>query len=216
MGSVILRRSRRIWPADETFLPFVGQILHCALFRMTDRARINQNPYEFPASAENTRWILARPGGRSAGWQRQARLGDGRVAVILVVPCRGRERPRIAGRMPCATTFCGVRVAASRPKALGMAVAPACLWRAPDTDPAAIPTLRVRRPPEPALNACTQRRTRNAAMAAQTPQSSVAHRMPATQQAIAKTFGLDDATRHSRPAATRRRETFYIGIGMSP
>ncbi len=31
--SVILRRSRRIWPPDETFLPFVTQILHCAALR---------------------------------------------------------------------------------------------------------------------------------------------------------------------------------------
>ncbi len=31
--SVILRRSRRIWPPDETFLPFVTQILHGAALR---------------------------------------------------------------------------------------------------------------------------------------------------------------------------------------
>ncbi len=45
MASVILRRSRRIWPSNETFLPLTAQILRCA---QDDKrgARINPNPYQ--------------------------------------------------------------------------------------------------------------------------------------------------------------------------
>ncbi len=76
--SVILRRSRRIWPPDETFLPFVTQIVgppnaiirvwgtpsrRCASFRAcpersrrddTRGARIFHNPYNFAFGVPDT------------------------------------------------------------------------------------------------------------------------------------------------------------------
>ena len=62
--SGILGRSRRIWSSNGKFLAFAAQIFHCAAFKMTDFARISQDPYY---SGNANKGIPPQGGGTRAG-----------------------------------------------------------------------------------------------------------------------------------------------------